>query len=238
MERLQLWEMAALVAMGAASLGGFAWRIRRVMRTIWQSKQDADFQLAPIGRRVWEFVWEVALQGKVIRERPLPGLAHAFVFWGFCAFGLVTLNHVARGFGFVLLDRGGWLGAAYFALAAAFAVAVSVSITGLALRRFVARPKWLGEVKWESGFIAALILTLMITYLMEYTGLGEERAVWWAHTLALAVFLPLIPHTKHLHLVLSPLTVFLSRGGFSKIPPLDGDDDFGLHARGGGGKSF
>ena len=228
MERLQLWEMAALVAMGAASLGGFAWRIRRVMRTIWQSKRDADFQLAPIGRRVWEFVWEVALQGKVIRERPLPGLAHAFVFWGFCAFGLVTLNHVARGFGFVLLDRGGWLGAAYFALAAAFAVAVSVSITGLALRRFVARPKWLGEVKWESGFIAALILTLMITYLMEYTGLGEERAVWWAHTLALAVFLPLIPHTKHLHLVLSPLTVFLSRGGFSKIPPLDGDDDFGL----------
>ena len=30
------------------------------------------------------------LQGKVIRERPLPGLAHAFVFWGFCAFALIT----------------------------------------------------------------------------------------------------------------------------------------------------
>ena len=38
------------------------------------------------------------------------------------------------------------------------------------------------------------------------------KPLWWAHTLTLLVFLPLIPHTKHLHLVLSPVTVFLSRG--------------------------
>ena len=38
------------------------------------------------------------------------------------------------------------------------------------------------------------------------------QALWWAHTLTLLAFLPLIPHTKHLHLVLSPFTVFLSRG--------------------------
>ncbi len=59
------------------------------------------------------------------------------------------------------------------------------------------------------------------------------KALWWAHTLALLVFLPLIPHTKHLHLVLSPLTVFLKRDGFSKIPPLstdENDEDFGLVA--------
>ena len=42
------------------------------------------------------------------------------------------------------------------------------------------------------------------------------------------VFLPLIPHTKHLHLALSPVTVFLRRAGFSRIPPLAGDEDFGL----------
>ena len=52
--------------------------------------------------------------------------------------------------------------------------------------------------------------------------------IWWTHTLALLIFLPLIPHTKHLHLVLSPATVFLKRDGFSKIPPLEGDEDFGL----------
>ena len=57
---------------------------------------------------------------------------------------------------------------------------------------------------------------------------SRSRALWWAHTLTLLVFLPLIPHTKHLHLVLSPFTVFLKREGFSAIPPLAGDDDLGL----------
>jgi Fe-S oxidoreductase len=52
--------------------------------------------------------------------------------------------------------------------------------------------------------------------------------LWWTHTAALLIFLPLIPHTKHLHLVLSPFSIFLSRGSFAKIPTLAGDDDFGL----------
>jgi Fe-S oxidoreductase len=38
----------------------------------------------------------------------------------------------------------------------------------------------------------------------------------------------LVPHTKHLHLLLSPVTVFLRREDFSHIPPLVGDEDFGL----------
>jgi len=50
------------------------------------------------------------------------------------------------------------------------------------------------------------------------------------HTITLLAFLPIIPHTKHLHLLLSPVSVFLSRGGFSRIPPLIGDEDFGLVA--------
>jgi Fe-S oxidoreductase len=54
------------------------------------------------------------------------------------------------------------------------------------------------------------------------------RACWWLHTAALLVFLPLIPHTKHLHLALGPIAVFLRRDGFSRIPPLSGDEDFGL----------
>ncbi|MCU1294362.1 MAG: putative iron-sulfur cluster binding protein [Bryobacterales bacterium] len=52
--------------------------------------------------------------------------------------------------------------------------------------------------------------------------------MWWIHTLTLLAFLPLIPHTKHLHLILSPLTIFLKRDTFSQIPPLAGDEDFGL----------
>ena len=111
---------------------------------------------------------------------------------------------------------------------------MAVSIAGLFVRRFFVRPVWLGKVSAESGVIAFLIFFLMVTYLAVVPGLGFEegtvqaRAAWWLHTLALVAFLPLIAHTKHLHLVLSPATIFLRRDGFSQIPPLAGDEDFGL----------
>src|SRR5579862_8003207 len=221
-------EITLFPVLLAASICGFWLRFGKVVRQIRQAKPDADFRLAPAGKRVWDFFWEVMLQAKVIRERPLPGIAHAFVFWGFCSFALVTLNHLATGAGLPFLSHDTWFGKCYFAFAAVFAVAVAVSIAGLLLRRFLARPRWLGKkVSIESGVIALLIFTLMITYLAAFW-FGDSRALWWSHTLALLVFLPLIPHTKHLHLVLSPVTVFLSRGAFSRIPPLSGDEDFGL----------
>ena len=199
------------------------WRIVR------ESKPDADFKLAPVGRRAGAFLWEVMLQGKVMSQRPLPGLAHALVFWGFCVFALVTVNHFAEGLRLGFLDRDGAFGAVYFDLAAVFAIAVAVSIAGLAFRRFVIRPQWLGPLSPESGVIALLIFLLMATYLATFVpGWESSRWLWWAHTLTILVFLPLIPHTKHLHLALSPATVFLKRDGFSRIPPLEGDEDFGL----------
>src|SRR5262245_13673779 len=130
-------ETALLLLLLAASISGFWLRFRRVWRTILQSKKDPEFQLRPFGPRLREFVWEVLLQGKVITQRSLPGLAHAFVFWGFCAFALVTINHFAQGVGLHLLARDGVFGRFYFYLAAAFAAAVAVSITGLAFRRLV-----------------------------------------------------------------------------------------------------
>jgi len=200
------------------------------VRIILASKPDADFQLRPIGPRIRKVLWEVAAQGLVIAQRPLPGLAHAFVFWGFCVFALVTLNHFAEGFGLGFLSDGGF-SRFYFLFAGVFAVAVAISIAALAFRRFVVRPKWLEPLSPESGLIAFLIFALMITYLARFwvpEGSAAGWAVWWAHTLLLLSFLPLIPGTKHMHLVLSPLTVFLERDGFSRIPPLVGDEDFGL----------
>jgi Fe-S oxidoreductase len=228
--RLSGLEAGVFVALLAVSVFLFGWRLAAVLRRVRRSKPDADFQLRPILPRLRKFVWEVLLQAKVIRERPWPGLAHAFVFWGFCAFALVTLNHVSEALGWRLLSPHG-AGGFYFGFAAVFAVAVAVSIAGLAARRFLVRPKWLGEVSYESGLIAFLIFALMATFLAQFglaDGSASARANWWLHTLALLIFLPVIPRTKHLHLVLSPITVFLGRRGFSHIPPLDGDEDFGL----------
>ncbi|HEY2018966.1 MAG TPA: 4Fe-4S dicluster domain-containing protein, partial [Bryobacteraceae bacterium] len=224
-------ERAVVLILIAASLALSWWRFRKVLTIIRGSRTTPDFEVAPIGPRVRQFVWEVVAQGKVIWQRPLPGLAHAFVFWGFCAFALITCNHLATPFGASFLSPASGFGRFYFGFVAVWAILVAVSIAGLFVRRFIVRPKWLGPVSPESGFIAFLIFALMVTYLgglwfVEGTVAG--KAMWWTHTLALLVFLPLIPHTKHLHLVLSPVTVFLKRQGFSRIPPLTGDEDFGL----------
>ena len=229
MVQLSGLETAAFVVFLLASIYGFCVRFGKVWRIVRSSKKDPDFTVQPVARRIRDFVWEVLLQGKVIWQRPLPGISHAFVFWGFCAFALVTINHFAEGLGLQLLSRDGMFGWFYFHLAAIFGVAVAIGIFALAFRRFVIRPKWLGPLSYESGVIALLIFILMITYLATFLPGGEaNKPLWWSHTLAILIFLPLIPHTKHLHLVLSPFTVFLKRDVFSKIPPLVGDDDFGL----------
>ena len=238
--RFSLAEKLLLVALIVTSAILFWKRFSIVVDKILKSRKDPGFQLNHLGKRTWDFFWEVLCQAKVIRERPLPGLAHAFVFWSFLAFALVTLNHIATGFGIGFLSQSssgpaGIFGRFYFYFAAAFALACAVSIAGLFIRRFIVQPIWLSreghKISYESGIIAGLIFALMATYLASFfvadTSLAA-RILWWTHTLSLLVFLPLVPHTKHLHLILSPITIFLSRGSFSQIPPLVGDEDFGL----------
>src|SRR3954462_4837625 len=92
-------ERAVLIGLLLAARGLFWWRFRNVMDAIRRARPTPDFELAPLGPRIKDFLWEVMLQGKVIEQRPLPGLAHAFVYWGFLAFGLITVNHLATPFG-------------------------------------------------------------------------------------------------------------------------------------------
>lgn len=214
-----------------ASLALFWRRFGKIVGRIRAARTDSDFHLNAIPRRLWLFFWEVICQAKVIKERPVAGVFHAFVFWGFCVFALVTVNHIFAGFGWAFLDLHSGFGALYFWFAFAFAVCCAVSIMALAFRRFVLRPIWLEPVSYESGIIALLIFLLMVTYLpgwwvSESSPFGQ--ILWWAHTLTLLAFLPLVPQTKHLHLILSPLALFLKRAGFSQIPPLKSDEDFGL----------
>ncbi|MCL6505808.1 MAG: [Fe-S]-binding protein, partial [Bryobacteraceae bacterium] len=181
-------EVALFAALLLASAWLFWRRLRAVLAAVLRSRADPSYSLRPLGPRARRFLVEVLLQSKVIGERPLAGLAHAFVFWGFCAFALVTLDHVADGFGLDLItpDRG--FGRLYFGAVAVFAVAVAVSITGLAIRRFLIRPRWLGKLSPESGLIAFLIFVLMLTYLAGLRLSAETlagRINWWVHTLAL-----------------------------------------------------
>src|SRR5947209_14057397 len=174
-------ERALLIVLLATSAALFWWRIRRVALIIRGSRPTPDFEVAPLGPRVRRFLWEVMLQGKVIEQRPLPGLAHAFVYWGFLAFAPITLNHLATAFGARFLTPDSTFGGFYYGMVAVWAVVVAISIMGLFVRRFLVRPVWLGKTSPESGIIALLILTLMLTYLVGLWS-GDEtvggQAVW------------------------------------------------------------
>src|SRR4029077_17460577 len=121
--RFSLAEKLLLIALIAASALLFWKRFGIVVDKILQSRKDPGFHLNHLGKRTWDFFWEVLCQAKVIRERPLPGLAYAFVFWSFLAFALVTPNHIAHGLGIGFLDPAGAFGRFYFYFAAAFALA-------------------------------------------------------------------------------------------------------------------
>jgi Fe-S oxidoreductase len=116
-------------------------------------------------------------------------------------------------------------------------LAVLVAMFGLSFRRFVLRPKPLGKLSVTSGIVAFLISALMVTYLLGWgvfpVGSMAWKANWWVHTITFLSLLDVIPLSKHLHLVLAPITVFLRAETTSTMRALreDGEDLGMIHFR-------
>ena len=66
------WEMVLLALLIVLSLVGFFARFDRVLRNIFTARKDPDFHIAPVGRRIWDFFWEVLCQAKVIASVRFP----------------------------------------------------------------------------------------------------------------------------------------------------------------------
>lgn len=224
-------EWILLIAATLLSLGYFTRSVWRRLAPI-TGARERNLAFDRLGTRVWRVFSEVMLQTRVVRERPIAGLMHALVMWGFFAFAWVSIEHFALGLsGFESRTAShSWYGA----FAAAWAVAVLVGIVGLSFRRFVVRPKALGErPSATSAWVALLIVVLMTTYLIDWAGRLDSsawKANWWAHTAALLGMLWLIPNSKHLHLVLSPVAIFFRGDVTSAMRALreEDDDDFGM----------
>jgi Fe-S oxidoreductase len=205
-----------------AFVGAFAVQVAQRVRLIASARNT--FSLDHLGFRVRRFLVDVLFQIRTIRERPLAGLMHALVFWGFIAFAGYTTVEFLYGLGIVDLTRTGWF-AAYRVILAPFATAVLVGILFLLVRRAFVRPIGLGDhVSVESIVIALFIATLMVTFLLGFR-LDEAATAgkvnWWVHESVILTFLALIPASKHFHLVLSPITVFLKSPELGNLPNLD-----------------
>jgi len=201
------------------------------------------FETSDPERRFFRFLLEVCFQSKVILQRPLAGLMHAFVFWGFMAFGLVTADHFLRGgFGVPLLGHG-VIFTFFRTVAMLVSFGVILGINYLAYRRFVEKPAVLGKhLSITSGVVALFINLLMITYLLDYFLLEEGTALfaqgsmastinWWLHAEVILAFMVLIPLSKHLHLVLGPFTTYLKSFELAPLKPLDFEkEEFGAES--------
>lgn len=216
METLLLW----LLVIGF--VGAFAAQVATRVRLI--ASAPNTFSTDDTGARIARFLVDVVGQRKTIVERPWAGLAHAFVFWGFIAFGGYTAIEFLAGLGILDLTHTGAF-AFYRAVLTPFAVAVLCGIVFLLIRRGIVRPVALGtHVSAESILIGLFIATLMVTFLLTWR-LDEASAAgrmnWWLHAVVILAFLALIPASKHFHLVLSPVTVFLKSPELGNVPNLD-----------------
>src|SRR5262245_36004572 len=216
MSTLILWLL--VLGFVAAFAAQVATRVRLV------AAAPNTFSVENTAFRVRRFLVDVVLQRQTIRERPVPGLAHALVFWGFVAFGGYTITEFLHGLGIADFTETRWF-YAYRVVLTPFAIAVLAGILFLVVRRAIFRPAALGKtVSVESVVIGLFIATLMVTFLLGWR-LDEEsaagRANWWIHALVILAFLALIPASKHFHLVLSPITVFLKSPELGNLPNLD-----------------
>jgi Fe-S oxidoreductase len=214
------------------ALGGVWLFFRTVDRRLFSVfPQHGDLPTDNLPRRLWRVFVEVILQYRVVRDRPIVGLLHAFVLWGFFAFAWVSAKHMLLGLRG--LDAATGERTWYGAFVAVWAVAVLVAMVGLSFRRFVLRPKALGKLSPTSGAVAFLISALMVTYLLGWgvfpAGSLNWKINWWLHTLAFFALLVVIPISKHLHLVLAPITIFFRPETTSSLRPLQEEgEDLGM----------
>jgi Fe-S oxidoreductase len=217
---------AIFIALAIGSVWLFFNTVNRRIFSVFPKHGDLPHDHIP--KRLWRVFVEVLLQYRVVRDRPLVGILHALVLWGFLAFAWASAEHLSLGIRGLAkaTETRSWYGT----FVAVWALAVLVAIVGLSFRRFVLRPKALGELSITSGIVAFLISALMATYLLGWrvfpVGSMAWKINWWVHTVSFFSLLVVIPQSKHLHLLLAPFTIFLRSETTSAMRALreDGED--------------
>ena len=202
-----LFEKILLIFFIFVAFGSFVYELRLRLRIVLMG--SGSLPIDSFFSRFWRFFKEVILHEKVIKGRPVVGIMHALVFYGFVIFGIITIDHFAIGLGSPILTP--YSHKIYSFIAIPFAIFVLLGISYLAFRRFIIRPKALGKLSLTSGIVSVYISLLMLTYLAgEIINLPPtiSKINWWGHSLLVLAFLFLIPRSKHLHLVLGPFNIF------------------------------
>jgi len=148
---------------------------------------------------------EIVLGQKKLLQRFVPGLMHAFIFWGFIVlFPTIVLAAIDVAGGHVATPE--W----YRALSDVFAVLVLVGVaTAVVIRKVVRPARFAGSHLGEADLILGLIALVVITLLFWHHVGGVGFA--WAHLVVIGVFLAYLPHSKHLHIATAAVNVWMAR---------------------------
>jgi Fe-S oxidoreductase len=181
----------------------------------------------------------IVLGQRKLLQRLVPGLMHAFIFWGFIVlFPTIVMALIAavdRHETIPWLGRQGW----FMALVDVFVILVLVGVVTAVFIRKVVRPKrFAGSHGGEADLILAMIAGVVVTLLGWHasriaTGLNEWPAHWsllsnalshafrtgdssergfvWAHLAFVLGFLAYLPHSKHLHIATAAVNVWFAR---------------------------
>ena len=238
---LEGWHI--LLFIGLISIGFFTYQVQKATRLVMLGSSDDRFD--SWSTRISEFTSGWLFQKKVLRDK-VAGTMHVLMFWGFLMLASDMLDlATANAFSGKVLPAilvGPWNGMVELGYFMALVGCVS-ALT----RRVVFTPEKLkGKSQLEGNVILLLIFTITTTsfmvesaespssfweplgYWFSEQGLSEQTVIlsYWAHMLAISVFLFLIPLSKHMHLVMAvPNVFFHDAGPIARMRPLATGDD-------------
>ncbi len=174
-------------------------------------------------------------QSKLLK-RLVPGLMHAFIFWGFLVlFPTIVMAMIAavdKHAEFPWLGHQTWFGW----MVDIFVVLVLIGVAAAVwIRKVVRPPRFQGSHVGEADFILFMIAGVVTTLLSWHAaahaaGLNEhvgplseqlaklfpnhghaERVFVWAHLTFVLGFLRYLPYSKHLHIATAAINVWMAR---------------------------
>jgi len=128
-------------------------------------------------KRILISIRNAFLQICTIKTRPITGIFHSSMFWGFVIFAFITLNHIYEGFTKnVLYGKNTIFYKALIFLGNFFALFILTAIVYFILRRYVFKLKSLDRPSYESLIILIFIFILMISFVFyeAYKGYSND----------------------------------------------------------------
>src|SRR3984893_6413471 len=246
----------ALIAAAAVLFGRRAFYL---LRLLLKGKPLARWDQIPA--RVGRVIVYVFGQARLLANDFWPGLMHATIFWGFVILTLGTVEFFGKAVteSFFLPAMSDT--APYLIIEDVFSVLVIVAVGDAMFRRLVTRPRRLNLSTEANVILLLILGLMVTALLADPGGIvlapapadhcqfaGRAiagalaalppaavtvifHAAWWLHAATLLGFLVLLPYSKHLHILVSPLNVFFSPlepKGQARNVDLENSETFGV----------